>query len=153
MNRVDKEIAHKIEEEHQQLKMAMRKISEAISMDLTEKDFPLWQVDLLLSLRDFHSELLKHFDLEEVGGFMHDVLMIAPEKHRVVEQLNRDHERIDNALSAILDELKEMESLDRDRLTRIFTKIEAILLLLEKHEEAESDLIISTYFEDRGGRG
>ncbi len=150
MNKVDKKIAQAIHDEHEAIKTEMDKLREMIATSPAQEAFAEWKLELLMLLRDFESDLQKHFDLEEEGGFMKDVLDKAPQKWHAVSQLKTEHEAINEEMSNILKELKAAENAKDLKVDYVRDKLNEVLDLIVAHEMAENDLLNSTYLQDDG---
>lgn len=146
----EKTLAAKIQEEHDHLKEEMKKISTLLQQETTEESYPQWRLDLMWKLRDFNTELLKHFDLEEEGGFMRDVLKMAPQKINAVRELEDEHVRISENLDTVLKQLKQTENRDESALAAIRNGVKEIMAMILAHEAAEGELIATTYYQDDG---
>ena len=146
-----KEIASKIHEEHKYLKQEMQKIRGMMNCDVSEKDFSKWRMDFIWILRDFFNDLQKHFDLEEEGGFMNEIITFAPRHVNAIERLEAEHLIITGKLNGIIGSLKKMDTLKQDQMAAVCGHVEELLTLLAEHEAAESDIIETAYLQDLGG--
>ena len=146
-----KKLVDRIEEEHDHLKEEMVSIRELIAADITDATYAEWRINFMWVLRDFYNDLQKHFDLEQEGGFMSDILKVAPQFANVVERLEDEHELMGKQLTAILEMLKPLEAYSPDALQDVFSRVEEFLTLLTDHEAAEGDVIETAYMRDYGG--
>ncbi len=144
------EIARQVEEEHEAIKRAMDDIRDAIASDDPSSNFPQWHLDFIWRLRDFRLHLLRHFDLEEEGGFMSDIVARAPETSAKVAELENEHEDIVDYLDTILKTLKKVETWDELREHDVDESISALLDLIRKHEATENQLIQKAYCREYG---
>ncbi len=145
------EIANRVHDEHEYLKKEMRKIRSMMNCDVTVEDYPKWRLDFLWLLRDFSNALQRHFDLEEEGGFMNDVVRLAPQHLPAVQRLEAQHRTITANLNQVIDALKTMESLDNATMQNACKDVDNLLILLAEHEAAEGDILETTYLLDYGG--
>lgn len=146
----ESEIAGKIREEHERIKGEMNKIRQMIRAHVSREGFAKWRMDLLWLLRDFQNTLRKHFDLEEEGGFMADVVKVAPQHLGVVRRLESEHEKMMASLDEISESLKNQNEKDDLKLEEVRRRIGEFFALLESHEAAEGDLMETTYLQDEG---
>ncbi|MCB0277652.1 MAG: hemerythrin domain-containing protein [Calditrichaeota bacterium] len=146
-----KKIAREIQEEHDRMKAEMAKISGMMAETITGDNFTEWRRGFLFLLRDFENDLQKHFDLEEEGGFMADVLAAHPENEFSVNKLEHEHQEMTDMLIAILGDLKAIEVPDELEEKNIFERVRELITLLEAHEHAEGELLTSVYYTDDGG--
>lgn len=144
------EIAHEIEEEHQGLNQQMGVLKLASMQEVSPEDFANWRLEFIWQLRDFKNRLLRHFDLEEEGGFMKDVLKTAPESQSTVRKLKAEHKQLSIRLEEIMENLKAMHKKDSEKLAQIRIELNEILATLRKHEEEEHRLLQRTYFREYG---
>ena len=146
-----KEFAAKIQEEHDHLKDEMKRIRKMTNCEFSDGEFDSWRLDLVWLLRDFHNDLEKHFDLEEEGGFMSDILAIAPQHSHTVEKLESEHQQMLVKLEDAISQLKAIEIKNTEKIEAACQTIHEMLEILTTHEAAEGDLIESTYLNDYGG--
>lgn len=145
------EIANRIHDEHDYLKKEMRKIRSMMNCEVSAEDFPKWRMDFMWLLRDFSNDLQKHFDLEEEGGFMSDVIRLAPQHLPAVERLEAQHRTITANLNQVIDALKGMTTLDSTTMQNICKNVDDLLIMLAEHEAAEGDIMETTFLLDYGG--
>jgi hemerythrin-like domain-containing protein len=142
-------IANRIEEEHASLRELMKSVSDSVNRD-PSGDFAEWKLELIWTLRDFQNELVKHFDLEEDGGFMDDVIRRAPQESKKAEVLEMEHRDFLDELDGITDILKRMTRENRSELPQVRGRVHAVIEKLHEHEASERDLIYRVYFQDIG---
>ena len=150
MKEAGRSMASLIQEEHDSLKETMAAIRSDLESDEREADFSNWRLNFVWRLRDFQNALLKHFDLEEDGGFMQELVAVSPGCTARVALLKQEHEDIIPRLNELTDELKEMTSRQPITLNRIAAGLIDLFDLLERHEAAERELIQDVYFQDIG---
>jgi hypothetical protein len=143
-------MASRIEQEHADLRKVIKEIETDIRKEPSKEDFTAWKLDFMRRFRDFQNELVKHFDLEEEGGFMEDLVARAPHHARQVDALELEHEDIATRLGAIADDLKRMNEHTMSELPGVRKRVQEVLEVLHSHEEAERDLIQKAYFQDIG---
>lgn len=150
MSTASRSIASRVQEEHESLKSTMASIRAEMALGAQAAHFSDWRLNFVWCLRDFQNALLKHFDLEEDGGFMTDLVAISPGCAARVAILKQEHEDIIPRLNELTEELKGMTSKQPVELERITTGIIDLFELLERHEAAERELIQDVYFQDIG---
>ena len=104
--------------------------------------------DLYTCLDKIHSHLLHHFQFEDEGGYMADVVSMAPQKNRLVEDLHAEHKVLGEEIGHLVDQAKVVEgSLDalRQKITAWVAKVEA-------HEHQENTLVQEAYNLDIGNK-
>lgn len=146
-----KETAEKVEREHRHLDKEMAELKTAAMKDVSPQEFPKWRLEFVWQLRDFKNMLLKHFDLEEEGGFMKDVLREAPHSERTVKHLKDEHGEFALQIDGIMAEIKTMQKKNPTELEKIRNALDQLFELLKRHEEEEHRLLQRTYFREYGG--
>ena len=147
MQQNDVNIAHRIAEEHETL----RSLREAVASSFAsppEGDFANWKLDLVWELRDFRNALVKHFDLEEDGGFMFDVVDTAPHEKPHVDILESEHAEFIREVDSITTDLKGQS--DSSIIPGLGERLDTLIARLNEHEELERELIGTVYFQDLG---
>lgn len=145
------EISKRIHEEHDKLREEFQKIYQKIDAHVPAEQFPRWRMDLIFLLRDFQNDLLKHFDLEEEGGFMSDVIRLAPQHSGVVAKLQAEHIEIARELDNILIYLKGLQENTSGKYADFSRRVKDLLNFFRAHETTESEVLMSTYLQDEGG--
>ncbi len=143
--------AHKIEVGHKGLNQQVGEIKLASTKEVSPENFAHWRLEFICQLRGFKKRLLRHFDLEEEGGFMQDVLSAAPESQPRVSVLKAEHRQFSKSLEKIMDSLKAMHKKDSEKLEQTRIDLNEILATLQKHEEEEHRLLQRTCFREYGG--
>ncbi|MFQ5605310.1 MAG: hemerythrin domain-containing protein [bacterium] len=151
MAQIKSKIAQQVEKDHDLLRQDIGDLKITFWEEVLPEDFSNWRLECIWQLRDFKNRLLKHFDLEEEGGFMQDVLNVAPQAERQVQQLKAEHEQISAQLDEVLAELKEMPEKDAKSLDTIRTKLNDIMNTIRKHENEEHKLLQKAYYREYGG--
>lgn len=144
------DLASQIEKEHECIKRDMGDIKEEVTKDIAPQDFSDWRMEFVWRLRDFRNHLLKHFDLEEEGGFMNEILSEAPEAMNKVKKLEAEHGQIISNVDGILADLKEMQQKEISRFEEVRNRVTQLLTTVRNHEEAENDLIQKVYYQEYG---
>ncbi len=129
----------------------VREIRAIIGADTPAERFPEWRLGLLQLLGDLANDLLKHFNLEEEGGFLSAVLSRAPQKAQIVQRLQREHAEITRRLDKVVKDVEAVRRHDDWSVLDIRRRTTAVLSLLDAHEAAEASLIQETYLQDEGG--
>ena len=133
-------ISSKVMEEHNILRENISTLSTKIEMDIPDEKYEDWRLEFMWQLRDFRNHCLKHFDFEELGGFMKEV----------VKKLEDEHTKIINELDNILDDLKSQEQKDADKLEKLRGNVKHLIIKLKAHEKAENNLIQKVYSQEYG---
>lgn len=151
MAKAKAEVAAKVEKDHAHINHDIGKIKISMMKEVSGEAFSNWKLEFVWELRDFKNRLLKHFDLEEEGGFMQDVLTIAPQSERKVKELKMEHSEIIADLDRILVRLKNMQGKDDKRLQEIRVALNDLTATLRQHETEEHELLQRAYYREYGG--
>jgi len=146
-----KEIGEKVAQEHKHLDKEIAELKFIAMKEVTPEDFPNWRLELVWQLRDFKNLLLKHFDLEEEGGFMRDVLHEAPHSEHVVKQLRSEHGELALLIDDIMAQIKSMGQKNPAKIEQARLALNGLVDMLRQHEEEEHRLLQRTYFREYGG--
>lgn len=146
-----KEVGEKVAQQHQHLDKEIAELKFIAMKEVSPEDFPNWRLELVWQLRDFKNLLLKHFDLEEEGGFMRDVLREAPHSEHTVEQLRAEHGELSLLMDDIMAQVKSMAQKSAKQLEQVRVALNGLVDLLRHHEEEEHRLLQRTYFREYGG--
>jgi len=147
MQQNNMDIVRRVEEEHVTLRLLMKSVTDSFARppggDITD-----WKLNLVWELRDFRNALVKHFDLEEDGGFMGDVVATAPHEKRRVDQCEREHAEFLKEIDDITAELKRM--IDPSAVQGVRERLDKLIEKLHDHEALECELLGTVYFQDFG---
>ena len=141
----------RVEEEHQQLKQEMAVLKLFAMREVLNEDFDDWRLEFVWQLRDFKNRLLKHFDLEEEGGFMHEVLAVSPQSQHDVEQLKDEHLAFSKEMDRVIESVRSMRVRNPELLQLVRVNLNEIILNLRNHENDEHRLIQRAFYREYGG--
>ena len=147
------DISKRIKDDHDAFKDYINKLTALARQDLSPETSTIWGIELNKTLRAFNKELEEHFALEEDGGFMDEILIVAPEQKYAISQLKSEHEMMTNDIQVILKCLTDFSPADKTQIINMKQRINALLDLLHTHESAENSIIEDTYLQDNGLSG
>ena len=150
MSERSQQLASRIQDEHERLEKLIQEIREELKCTVDPETFADWKLEFVWKIRDFQNELTKHFDLEEDGGFMEDVVDRAPRFSPRVKALEQEHVDAVQQLEEITSELKQLTVLEEPLQAEICDRIMTLFDMLEQHEALERELILEVYFQDIG---
>jgi hypothetical protein len=84
-----------------------------------------------------YSFLIEHFRVEEEEGLLVEVVKKAPEKDRVVRDLQEQHKTLSHSLGDLMDEVKIMEA----ELEKLCNKLREWIQMTQSHERRETSLL------------
>jgi hypothetical protein len=130
--------------EHRQLKGLLEKIDRALEQRRDTID----QVgDLLGQLGD---RLIKHFALEEEGGYFAEAVLHAPQLVSKANALLAQHPRICTQAVTMAREIRRQQAADEDWWQQTAIRFRAFREELLRHERHENGLLQEAYTQDLG---
>ncbi|MCH7676649.1 hemerythrin domain-containing protein [candidate division KSB1 bacterium] len=153
MERDKTEVAEKIAKDHESIRRYIGALNLSEMTEVDAKEFFDWKLEFIWQLRDFKNRLLKHFDLEEEGGFMEDIVKVAPHLSRKVSGLKVEHDQILMSLDEILFKLKRMKKKNDTELEQVQFELNDVITSLRDHENEENILMQQAYYREFGSPG
>lgn len=153
MERDKTEVAEKIAKDHESIRRYIGALNLSEMTEVDAKEFFDWKLEFIWQLRDFKNRLLKHFDLEEEGGFMEDIVKVAPHLSRKVSGLKVEHDQILMSLDEILFKLKRMKKKNDTELEQVQFELNDVITSLSDHENEENILMQQAYYREFGSPG
>jgi len=100
-------------------------------------------------LRILRRELTNHFDLKESGGYLEEVVLLAPRLSRSVAALREEHRELLQRLDEIIGhtQLDAPEEIDWLHIRGLFL---AFTDDVERHEQSENDIVSHAFMDDIG---
>jgi hemerythrin-like domain-containing protein len=149
---VSPEIRHSLHEEHKALRVLQEELLESFEDFLVEPN-ERGQESLHNLFREFASTLERHFDFEEMDGYLSSVLERRPNRAPAVAKLREEHAvaraMLTNMNLILLNDLEGSVQLRRDFKDRCFE----LLDLLCRHEREERELVMETFWLEGGVAG
>ena len=111
---------------------------------------------VLAGMRRLHAQLKYRFQLEEVLGYMQDVISVAPRLSNSAETLRGEHAILVDEFQSIVELAHDQLNDDSDSdpaegLAQIRDRFNSFRVRLAAHESAENDLITESLYFDVGG--
>ena len=153
MERDKTEVAEKIAKDHESIRRSIGALNLSEMTEVDAKEFFDWKLEFIWQLRDFKNRLLKHFDLEEEGGFMEDIVKVAPHLSRKVSGLKVQHDQILLSLDDILCKLQRMKKKNDTALEQVQFELNDVITSLRDHENEENILMQQAYYREFGSPG
>lgn len=150
MARKKDKITDMVLDEHKIIQNCLKSLNEHVTKKIKEKEFTEWRLEFMWECRDFRNHMLKHFDFEELGGFMKEVQEDAPEVVNVVKKLESEHTSLIEKLDKIIDDLQKMEKIEDKQLPEIQQRLKRLIISIKAHEKAENELIQKVYSQEYG---
>jgi len=150
MSHKKKTATEAIQDEHICMQRDRRMLIRELTKSLTEESFHDWKMEFLWRLRDFRFHVANHIDLEEDGGFMSEIVEMAPEKDTQIKKLAKEHEGLLDKIDQLINELRPLTYNDNEKLDMIRTHLKEMLRTMDRHESEENELIQSVFYQDYG---
>ncbi len=145
----DHQIARQTREEHRKLDQEI----ELLTLRLcprSEVSLKTWFAHCTEHFRHFHTQLRRHMELEEYGGFLKAVRERRPTLAREVEVLRDQHRDMLKVCTAIEEFLEDCRVPTAADEARVRSDIEQLLASLEAHEQQENRLVQQVFVQDIG---
>ena len=139
-----------IRDEHICMQRDRSILKKELAKPLTRDNFHDWKMKFLWRLQDFRFHLANHIDLEEDGGFMTEIIEMAPEKDARVKRLAKDHKGILEKMDQLIDELRPLIFSDKEKFETMSKDLNILLQTIDYHESKENDLIQGVFYQDYG---
>lgn len=148
MSRINHDLTSQIEADHERLNQMIASLERFLSEE--PEHFVDWKVNMLFQLRDFHNQLAKHFDLEEEGGFISDLLRLAPQAANRIQRLPVEHERMLNRLDGTISDVKALTFASSGIRDRLRKRVEDVVRRFRDHESLECELLYHAHYQEFG---
>ena len=99
---------------------------------------------------DFANSLKRHFEFEEVGGYLRIVTDKRPHHSAEVESLLADHKELMALISVIKEDLRQDIVEDGECLRRFKEDFVKLMKKFERHEVAERELMMDVFWLEGG---
>ena len=143
-------IASQLKKEHDYIDEITRKIEKLVAAIKPQRPALEWSSSLLENLSSLREHLEKHFEFEETGGFMEEVMKALPNISPEVDSLRRDHQILFFEINDLYRRAERL-ILDSGPTSReIGEDIKHFLRLLRVHERKENDLVLRVFLDDVG---
>jgi len=143
-------IIEQVEDDHEALKAGIKQIEAECGIDINPDEFSNWKRGFIKQLRKLNTSMLNHFDLEEEGGYLAEIIAEAPHTYNDVKNLEAQHEQFTCDLSGIILALKQMENYNAEKLKECRENLAKLISALREHEKTENTLVQTAYSTDIG---
>lgn len=138
-------LAARIEADYERLNRFASSLTEFAREATGPENFVQWKIEALFHLRDFRNQVAKHFDLEEEGGFISDLLRLAPEAANRIELLVAEHAGILEGIDRTICWVKAEERSGAETHRRLRGDLDRIMQRLKNHESVEKELLYTAH--------
>jgi hemerythrin-like domain-containing protein len=147
--RVSEDLRRQISHEHNTLRLLEEDLLDHCEAFCKQPDAAhLGQVRRLFD--DFANSLTRHFEFEEVGGYLRVVTDRRPHHTEQVERLLAEHKEIKGLISTIQEHLRENPIEDGDCMRRFKEDFVKLMTRFDRHEVAERELLMEVFWLEGG---
>jgi hemerythrin-like domain-containing protein len=143
-------IANQLKKEHAYINEIIKKIEKLVAVIGPQRPALEWGSSLLENLSSLREHLEKHFEFEEMGGFMEEVMKALPNISPQVESLRRDHQILAFEINDLYRRAERLILNSGPTSREIGEDIKHFLHSLHKHERKENELILRVFLDDVG---
>lgn len=147
--RVSEDLRRKMYQEHRTLRMLEEDLLDRCEEFCESPDaVHLEQVRRLFD--DFANSLRRHFEFEEVGGYLRTVTDRRPHHAQAVQRLLAEHKELLAMLAVNQEHLRHDVSEDADCLQRFKLDFVKLMTMFDRHEVAERELLMEVFWLEGG---
>lgn len=99
---------------------------------------------------DFANALQRHFEFEEVGGYLRTVTDRRPHHSQAVQRLLAEHKELLGMVSINKEHLRQDFKDDKECLKRFKEDFVKLMTLFDRHEVAERELMMEVFWLEGG---
>lgn len=143
------EVAQWMKEEHQRVDELARALHDRVAV-VPRTNLKAWIQATRTSLGDFQSHLLRHFDIEEDGGYLQAVVDRRPTLSGEVDRLRHEHDELGRMLGSIHRDLETLTDQDRLLIEDLCARVSGLLRYIREHEDRENLMVVSVFTHDLG---
>ena len=147
--RVSEDVRRQMYQEHRTLRMLEEDLLDRCEEFCASPDtVHLEQVRRLFD--DFAGSLQRHFEFEEVGGYLRTVTDRRPHHDQAVKRLLAEHKDILELLAANQEHLRQDVTDDPECLKRFKIDFVKLMTSFDRHEVAERELLMEVFWLEGG---
>ena len=143
------EVSRWMREEHLRVVEVVARMGEQVA-EVPRVNVEGWLKELREDFERFRAHLLKHFSLEEEGGYLEAVRQVQPSLHEAVQGLMHQHREIGHLLTDIFHDVSQIQADMPLRIRDACCRIRNVLEILQQHEDSENRLVSQVFTRDMG---
>jgi iron-sulfur cluster repair protein YtfE (RIC family) len=120
------------------------------SLDRKVEDVRVWVEDLLGKLDHLEASLRQHFKGEEAGPMYRSLPDQHPRVAGKLAELEAEHPAMLQELQVILTKARGLEKPEAHELRELNGRTQLFIARIRRHEAAENELVLRTYWNDVG---
>ena len=146
---VSEDLRKQIYHEHNTLRLLEEDLLERCEEFCQQPD-PTHLTQVRRLFDDFANSLNRHFEFEEVGGYLRMVTDRRPHHSAAVEKLLAEHKEITELMSIIQEHLRQNVIEDEECLRRFKEDFVKLMSKFDRHEVAERELLMEVFWLEGG---
>jgi hypothetical protein len=139
--------------EHQVLHHIKQALRVTLDWEAPVVSMPRKLASLQFTIKSFRRHLERMISLEEVGGYMADILDSRPYFQERIDQLAADHARFRSRLQQLIVQLNDISEWEEPRFEEVCGELRALLDDVDRHDAEEIELLQEALLSDDGGEG
>jgi iron-sulfur cluster repair protein YtfE (RIC family) len=136
-------------EEHRCVEELIARLGERVA-DMPRVNIDGWLKELRDDFERFRAHLLKHFALEEEGGYLNAVREVQPALDKDIQGLMRQHREVGHLLTDVFHEVSQVQADMPLRIRDTCCRIRNLIEILQQHEDIENRLVSQVLTRDVG---
>lgn len=146
---VSDDLRRRMHEEHRKLHTLQDDLLDAFDLYCLEKTSQ-HQEELRRVFADFGESLRRHFEFEEVGGYLATVVDRRPHHAPEVERMRAEHKTIRTQLEALEHQLRTDLVASPAQHKRFVAEFVQMMALFGRHEQSERELVMEVFWVEGG---
>ncbi len=142
-------IAEQALEAHRQLDEEIEELRAAMDAEIGERS-NAWLAQAVESFRRFHTNLRRHIEIEESGGFLEPVVQRRPTLTPQVDQLMHEHREMVECCEGLEHDMHSADKVEPADVDALRGRVHDLLVALQKHEHTENAIVQDVFSQDIG---
>jgi hypothetical protein len=139
--------------EHQVLHHIKQALRVTLDWEAPIVSMPRKLASLQFTIKSFRRHLERIISLEELGGYMSDVLEARPYFQERIDVLAAQHQRFRARLQQLIIQLNEISEWEEPRFDQVCGELRDLLDDIDQHDTQEIELLQEALLSDDGGEG
>ena len=139
--------------EHKVLEHIKQALRVTLDWDAPVVSLPRKLSSIQFTMKSFRRHLERVMTIEEEGGYLDDVVETRPNMEPRVQRLMGDHGRFRARIRQLMPMLDALNEWEEVQFGDICTDIRRLLNDVDRHDEAEIELLQEAMLMDEGGEG
>ena len=111
-------------------------------------DRGVWVRELQSRFEEYFGRLHRHFEMEEQGGYLTEVLQLRPTLSAAVALVQQEHEELSELFQDVQSAVRELAPTDNLVLRDCCERVKQLLAWIERHEEHENHIVLYAFTQD-----